>query len=123
MKVLVDTSVWIDHFRAEKEILADLLRHSRVLIHPLVVGELACGNLENRSTVIGYLTDLPSSPVAKHDEVMEFIAMRKAYGKGVGYADMHLLASVILAPGVMLWSADKRLVRLAEDHDVSYKIH
>lgn len=123
MPVLIDTSVWIDHFATTNQMLADLLTLHWVLIHPLVIGELACGNLKDREKVIQLLDDLPVARVAAHDEVMRFIMIHKIYGKGVGYTDVSLLASVMLQPGLELWSADKRLAELAGKHGVRFNTH
>ena len=62
--ILVDTSVWIDHLRTGEQGLEQLLQHGRVSAHPFVIGELACGNLQNRETVLMLLHELPRAPVA-----------------------------------------------------------
>ena len=61
--ILVDTSVWIDHLRSEMQRLSDLLDDSQVTMHPMVVGELACGNLRDRERVLSLLEALPYAPV------------------------------------------------------------
>lgn len=106
--ILVDTSVWIDHFRAADTQLVNLLDRTVVLMHPLIVGELACGNLANRESKIELLSQLPVAAVAEHDEVLRFISARKLFGKGIGLIDAHLLASVAIS-GDQLWTRDKRL--------------
>jgi predicted nucleic acid-binding protein len=111
--ILVDTSVWIDHLRTGDERLIDLLDSSQVLAHPFVIGELACGNLQNRDEVIRLLNDLPQAPVASHEEVMYFIESNKLMGQGVGYIDTHLLASTTLADKALIWTRDQRLQRIA----------
>lgn len=86
-----------------------------VITHPFVIGELACGTLQDRDEVLGLLARLPSAVVAGHDEVLLFIERRKLMGKGVGYIDAHLLTSVTLTPDALLWTRDKRLAAVAAD--------
>ena len=112
--ILVDTSVWVDHLRHADAGLADLLERAQVLMHPFVVGEIACGSLAMRAPLLDLLQDLPMAPVADIDEVLGFIAQRRLHGKGIGYVDVHLLASVALTAGARLWTRDKRLRAVAE---------
>ena len=84
-------------------------------MHPFVVGEIACGNLQDRSSVLELLQDLPAASVAESDEVLHFIERHALHGKGIGYVDVHLLASVALAEGATLWTRDKRLHAVAVD--------
>ncbi|MBI5277394.1 MAG: type II toxin-antitoxin system VapC family toxin [Burkholderiales bacterium] len=107
--VLVDASVWVDHLRRRDAHLADLLERDVVVMHPFVLGELACGNLSRRPTVLELLRDLRSAAVADHEEVMGFLDRHLLYGKGIGWVDVHLLASTALTPGGKLWTRDKRL--------------
>lgn len=107
--ILVDTSIWIDHLRASDERLVRLLGEGQVLAHPFVIGELALGNLRNRDAVLGALQDLPQAGVATESEVLGFIGAKGLFGLGIGYIDAHLLAAVLLTPGSMLWTRDKRL--------------
>ena len=111
--ILVDTSVWIDHLRTGEEGLAALLNTSQVLIHPYIIGELACGNLKNRTEVLGLLKDLPQAPVATHEEVLLFIEKNELMGPGIGFIDAHLLAATALANDAKLWTRDNRLVQAA----------
>ncbi len=108
--ILVDTSIWIDHLRASDERLARLLAEGQVLAHPFVTGELALGNLRNRDAVLGALQDLAQACVATESEVLRFIGQKGLYGLGIGYIDAHLLAAVLLTPGCVLWTRDKRLL-------------
>jgi predicted nucleic acid-binding protein len=110
--ILVDTSVWVDHFRRRNEELARLLESEQVLGHPFVIGELACGNLANRREILGLLAALPAAPTAEHTDVLAFIEQAHLHGQGIGWIDAHLLASAVLAPAP-LWTADKRLRRVA----------
>jgi predicted nucleic acid-binding protein len=91
--VLVDTSVWIAHFRHRQPVLVDLLRDGLVLAHPFVTGELACGNLRKRAALMADLAALPAAAPASDAEVMRLIESRRLWGRGLGWVDAHLLAS------------------------------
>jgi predicted nucleic acid-binding protein len=106
--VLVDTSVWVNHFRAPNMDLEDLLDEGRVATHPFVIGELACGSLRRRTEVLRLIEALPFTPVASHDEVLTFIERERLHGSRLGWIDIHLLASARLGRQ-SLWSADRRL--------------
>jgi predicted nucleic acid-binding protein len=110
--VLVDTSVWVDHLRRGNRVLAEHLREARVLCHPFVIGELACGNLRRRDEILSLLAALPRVPLASDDEVLAFVEANRLMGRGLGWIDMHLLASTRLAHTV-LWTLDKRLAAAA----------
>jgi predicted nucleic acid-binding protein len=112
--ILVDTSVWVDHFRRGDAQLVDLLERSTVIMHPFVVGEIACVSLRDRSSILELLQDLPAAAVAEGEEVLGFIESHVLHGKGIGYVDVHLLASVALTEGAKLWTRDKRLRVVAQ---------
>lgn len=112
--ILVDTSVWVDHLRRGDARLVGLLESASVLMHPFIVGEIACGSLADRKTVLELLQDLPMSAVAEFDEVMSFVERHRLWGKGIGYVDAHLLAAVALTSGATLWTRDKRLRSAAQ---------
>jgi predicted nucleic acid-binding protein len=112
--ILVDTSVWVDHLRAGDAALEGLLNHGQVLMHPLVLGELACGNLRDRGEVLRLLQNLPQATVASDPEVLFFIESNALMGRGIGYVDAHLLAAVALGGSTRLWTRDKRLRSVAE---------
>jgi predicted nucleic acid-binding protein len=111
--ILVDTSVWIDHLRADDRTLAGLLDIGRVLAHPFVIGEVALGNLGRRDLVLHSLQRLPRAIVATDQEVLRFIDQNGLFGLGIGYVDAHLLAAVRLTAGASLWARDKRLFAVA----------
>ena len=117
---LVDTSIWVEHLRAGSAGLAGLLLKSQVMMHPFIVGELACGNLKNRQEVLALLDRLPESKVASLHEVRYFIEQNQLMGRGIGYVDAHLLASAALTPGSKLWTADRRLAAVAADLHFGY---
>jgi predicted nucleic acid-binding protein len=106
--VLVDTSVWVEHFRKSNARLVGLLQQGEVFTHCFVIGELACGNLAQRAQVLTYLAALPQVPVAGHEEVLAFLEAWHLMGRGLGWIDMHLLASAMLAK-LPFWTLDKRL--------------
>lgn len=111
--ILADTSVWIDHLRADDKTLAALLDTGRVVVHPFVTGELALGNLRQREVVLASLQNLPQAVTATDDEVMGFIDRHTLAGVGLGYIDAHLLASTQLTVDASLWTRDKRLLGVA----------
>lgn len=106
--MLVDTSIWVDHLRRRDARFAELLENGLVWTHPFVIGELACGNLANRAEVLELIGALPSAPVADHHEVLAFVENRRVMGLGLGWIDVHLLASAVLG-SLPLWTSDKRL--------------
>ena len=111
--ILVDTSVWVDHLRSGNPTLAALLKQNRVVMHSMILGELACGNLKNRKQLLQLLQRLDSLPAVSHKEALYFIEQHQLMGKGIGYIDAHLLASVVLGMGTKLWTYDKRLAHIA----------
>lgn len=112
--ILVDTSVWADHFRKQDAVLAGLLTAGQVLTHPYVIGELALGNLRQAKIILPLLHRLPGIIVASDQEVLGFIAANALNGSGIGYIDAHLLASARLAAGSSVWTRDRRLGGVAE---------
>ncbi|HMD83238.1 MAG TPA: PIN domain-containing protein [Terriglobia bacterium] len=110
--ILVDTSVWIAHFRKTDSTLGELLREALVMVHPFVMGELACGHLKNRARILSDLEALPSAVSATHEEVMQWVEVRKLWGLGIGWIDAHLLASALLSD-CQFWTLDEKLVRAA----------
>ena len=111
--VLVDTSIWIIHLRQGERQLEKLLMDAEVMCHPFIIGELACGNLKNRNEIISLLQSLPMAPTIEFDEFLFFIDRNHLMGKGVGFVDVHLLASAQLT-GIPLWTADKNLKSAAD---------
>jgi predicted nucleic acid-binding protein len=121
--ILADTSVWIDHMRGRRSRFSAALENDLVLVHPFVIGELACGNLRDRNDILALLHDLPLAVAATDAEVLAFIERRKLMGRGLGYIDVHLLASAALSGTARLWTHDRRLaavaVQLGLAHDES----
>jgi len=111
--VLVDTSIWIDFFRSGNAELTNLLNQGHVYAHPFVLGELACGHLTPREDILKLLATLPTVSTATSEEVLQLIEDRKLFGLGLGYIDIHLLASALLSH-TSLWTRDKKLAKAAE---------
>ena len=111
--VLVDTSVWVDFLRSGDPALAKLLERNRVAIHPMIIGELACGNLKNRQPLLTLWNSLQMLTEASHEEALYFIENHGLMGRGIGYIDAHLLASLALTVDVRIWTRDKRLADVA----------
>lgn len=119
--ILVDTSVWVDHLNKTDGTLAALLLESAVLMHPLIVGELAMGTLQPRESILATLRCLPKIAAVSHDEALHFISSHRLFGLGVGYIDAHLLAAVQVTPGSTFWTRDKRLASVAEALKLAFR--
>ena len=112
--VLVDTSVWVDHFRQKNDALVNLLEFDLVRVHPLIIGEIACGTPPDRTRTLSDLQNLQQTQHASVKEALSFIERECLYGLGCGMVDILLLASALLTPAVELWTLDKRLRAMAE---------
>ena len=118
--VLVDTSIWITHLRHGNRQLENLLMEAEVMCHPFIIGELACGNLKNRNEILSLLKSLPLVPTIVFDEFIYFIKRNQMMGIGIGFVDVHLLASAKLIE-IPIWTADKRLKSAASKLGLTYK--
>ncbi|MBW2048327.1 MAG: VapC toxin family PIN domain ribonuclease [Deltaproteobacteria bacterium] len=118
--VLVDTSIWVTHLRQGSRQLERLLMDAKVMCHPFIIGELACGNLQNRDEIISLLQSLPMAPMIEFDEFLFFIEKNRLMGKGIGFVDVELLASAQLAE-IALWTADKKLKSAADQLGLTFK--
>ena len=114
MRVLVDTSIWIDHLRRSDTRLEALLRRKQAFAHPFVIGEIALGPMRDYDFVIQSFLKLPQAAVAREREVLSIVRQHSLMGSGIGYVDAHLLTSAVLAPEMSLWTRDRRL-RAAAD--------
>lgn len=117
--ILVDTSIWIDHLRTGDPRLVELLHDGRVVAHPWVIGELALGHLSGRGEVLGLLRNLPQATVATDEEVLSLIERQELFGLGIGYVDAHLLAATMLTTDARLWTRDRRLAAVADQHGLA----
>ena len=122
MSVLIDTSVWIDHFRQGNDALVDLIGLDFALTHPMVILELACATpLAPRAQTLHNIGLLQPCNQASLSEVMAFVEHEKLYGLGCGLVDMALLASTLITPGTELWTLDRRLADLARRFGVAHR--
>ncbi len=121
--ILVDTSVWVDHLYAGDARLVELLESSTVVMHPMVLGELACGNLNDRETLLALWRNLPQLTVAANAEVLFLLERHRLWGRGIGYIDVHLLTSVSLNPDARLWTRDRRLQASAEQLELAFSVN
>jgi len=110
--ILVDTSVWIDHLRLHRPTLRSLLDEGRIRCHPFVIGELACGTLRNREEILNLLETLPTAEVVHHNEALHLVSTPGLAGSGLGWVDVHLLASARIS-GDSFWTLDQRLASAA----------
>ena len=113
MQVLVDTSVWIDHLHRTDPELVALLRETLVVMHPAVLGELACGTLPNRQEFLALWLSLPRVASVSFEETLALLENRMLWGRGLGWTDIDILASTLVF-GTMLWTRD-RILRQAAD--------
>jgi predicted nucleic acid-binding protein len=117
--ILADTSIWVEHLRAGKIGLEQFLNDGEVVCHPLIIGELACGNLKNRTEILTLMQALPLAVQADHEDVLLFIENHQLMGIGLGYIDMHLLASALLTE-IPLWTLDKKLGEIAAGFGIGW---
>ena len=110
--ILVDTSVWIDHLRNGNNVVRKLLSENEVIVHPFIIGELACGLLKNRSEILDLLAELPEAVIADHREVLKLVESKKLFRAGIGWIDAHLIASALLTKATMI-TLDRSLAKVA----------
>ena len=118
--ILVDTSVWADHFRRTIPVLERALNNGSITTHPFVIGELACGTLSDRTRTLADLAHLPAVQRASDKEVLALIERHALMGRGIGLVDVHLLASTMLTPETRLWTHDKHLANAAGELSIAY---
>jgi predicted nucleic acid-binding protein len=118
--MLVDTSVWIDHFRLSNPALVAALELGDVECHDFVLGELACGTLPRRDDVLTLLQALPRIASVPHGEVMALVSECGLWRRGLGWVDVSLLAAALVARAG-LWTLDRRLRRVASSLDVGWE--
>ena len=99
--------------RAADPVLGRLIGEQRLLIHPLVIGEIALGNLPNWDRVLAWLRSLPAIRPATDDALYQMVSECGLQGSGLGVVDAHLLAAVAGGPDLKLWTRDKRLAKAA----------
>ena len=121
--ILADTSVWIDHLSRKDDAFALLLNDSQIMTHPFVIGEIALGNLKNRTEILSKIQKLPMMLATSDSEILFFITQRQLAGRGVGYIDVHLLAATAMTPPARLWTRDKKLLAVATSLGLAYKVN
>jgi predicted nucleic acid-binding protein len=121
--ILVDSSVWVDHFRSGDAFLLAQLNAQNVVIHPFVLGEISLGHMSRYEQIMEMLSDLPSLLIADDAEVRHMIRRHRLFGSGIGYVDAHLLGSVLLSKGHTFWTRDKKLHRIADSFGVAMPNH
>ena len=117
--ILVDTSVWISHLRRHNQQLDDLLDSELIFCHPLIIGEISCGHLQNRSLILSLFEELPQVSTATHQEALIFIERHGLMGRGLSFIDIHLLASCQIED-LTIWTQDKLLQRAAQVLHLNY---
>lgn len=122
MQILVDSSVWIDHIRVPNLMLESLLDDNKICCHPFVIGELALGSITSRAKVLASIKNLPQLMCVEDFEVLGLIERYKLFNKGIGYIDVHLLASALISSAA-LWTRDKALLATAEKLGIAPQIH
>ncbi len=123
MNVLLDTSVWIRHFKTSNLRVVQLLESESVVSHEFVVAEMACGSLKAREETLGYLKALIALPTVSTQEVLLLIETKKLYSRGIGFIDAHLLASTLIMADTQIWTADKRLENIAQELGIAYLVN
>jgi predicted nucleic acid-binding protein len=118
--MLVDTSVWIEHFRRAQPALVAALERGDAECHDFVLGELACGALPRRDEVLALMRSLPRLPPVTHDEAMALVAARRLWGRGLGWIDINLLAAALVSRAP-LWTLDRRLRKVAHDLEIAWE--
>lgn len=115
--ILVDSSIWVDHLRAEDRHLTELIAQEELVHHAFVTGEVGMGSFSSpkaRFQTIAFLRGLEPAVIVGEVAFHEYVSAQLLYGTGAGFVDCHLLASVAESVGVRLWTADKRLANQAK---------
>ena len=118
--ILVDTSVWVDHLREAEAHLLEILSVGKVLMHAMIVGEIACGNLANRAQVLRNMKSLSAINELEHGDVLSMIEAKGLTGRGIGFVDAHLACAVLNREGAVLWTRDRRLREIAGNLGIAY---
>ena len=121
MNVLIDSSIWIEHFKKTNELIPDLITRNLIVTHPLVIAEIACGIPKNKKIILEKMKELNQTAQATTDEALELIEKENLAGQGCGAIDIFLLASAIITNNTAIWTLDKNLMKLAERFNVLYK--
>jgi predicted nucleic acid-binding protein len=120
MVILADTNIWCRYFREGQATLSEIIQHDFLAIHPLVIGELAVGNIPNRQQTLADLHAFHPVRSATYEETHHLIEDNQLWGKGLQWNDFAILASVIASDNILLWTEDKRLAEIATLFSVCY---
>jgi len=120
-KILIDSSVWINHFKKTNDKLTELLKKGIIRTHPLIIGEIALGTIKNRTFTLETLNQIKQVNQVTHPDVMTFIEKEKLYGQGCGITDITILASTLITPNTELWTIDKKLFALAKRFKIAFE--
>jgi len=120
MIILADTNIWCNYFRQGEPTLSKLIEFDFLAIHPLVIGELSVGTLPSRQQTVKDLHAFPALRPATYQETHHLIEENKLWGKGLQWNDLAILASVLASDGVLLWTEDKRLAKVASEFGIRY---
>jgi len=121
MKVLIDSSIWIEHFKKQNELIPDLITRNLIVTHPLIIAEIALGTPKNKKIILEIMKELNQTEQATTEEVLEFIEKENIAGQGCGATDIFLLTSAIITKNTAIWTLDKNLMKLTERFNVLYK--
>jgi predicted nucleic acid-binding protein len=117
--VLVDTSVWLAHWRSPLAAMSQLLQTQDVVTHSVVLGELAVGNLRDRSRTLADLRMLLDAVECPAAETLSFLETRHLFGIGLSWGDVQLLAAAEFN-AIPLWTLDQRLQQAAQSCKLSW---
>ena len=118
--VVVDTNIWVYHWRTPNPLLIDMMVDGEVWTHPIVIGELSMGTLRNREQTLWDLTRLGRPQLATDMETRQMVEGRRLWGRGIGWNDAKILASVVIGD-CLLWTSDRRLDEIAQEMKVAWK--
>jgi len=118
--VIADSNVWIHHWRETNRLLEGMVEVGEILTHPLIIGELAMGTLRNRKSTLWDMTRLGRPPLATDAETLQMVEARCLWGRGIGWNDAKILASVVIG-GCLLWTRDRRLDEIAKEVGVAWR--
>ncbi len=120
MRVLPDTNIWVKHLIEKNHLLCEILEYNFMVMHPLVIGELAVADYPFRKPLLDDLKVMPMTYEVTFEETLHFISERVLYSKGIQWNDAVILASVVITGDTVLWTRDRRLREIAENLGVAY---
>lgn len=118
--IVADTNIWVFHWRTPNRLLLDMAADGEIWSHPIVIGELSMGTLRNRERTLWDLIRLGRPPLATDAETLRMVDGRRLWGRGIGWNDAKILASVVIG-NCLLWTGDKRLDDIAAEMGVAWR--